>query len=193
MDCLVLVRGEGRPGGSAKWRTGPKRCPARLRSPKSRGNGKNSTTNRPVARSPPPGGRGGASTRLGQNPWIHDRKGGSEGSPRGGQPFGSGRQLPPQLTIGRRPLGGGGGGGGGGGASEGGGFREGEWGGGYRRGWGGGLREGRLGGGVQVGQFGVVVGGGGPGWTIWGVGGGGGGGHGLPLPPLALPLTIPSP
>ena len=29
--------------------------------------------------------------------------------PRGGRPFGSGRQLPPQLTVGRRPLGGGGG------------------------------------------------------------------------------------
>ena len=42
---------------------------------------------------------------------------------------------------------------------------------------GGGLREGRLGGG-------------GPGWAIWGVGGGG---HRLPLPPLALPLTIASP
>ena len=34
-------------------------------------------------------------------------------------------------------------------------------------------------GGVQVGQFGVF--------------GGGGGGHRLPLPPLALPLTIASP
>ena len=32
--------------------------------------------------------------------------------PRGGRPLGSGRQLPPQLTVGRRPLGGGGGGGG---------------------------------------------------------------------------------
>ena len=30
---------------------------------------------------------------------------------RGGRPLGSGRQLPPQLTVGRRPLGGGGGGG----------------------------------------------------------------------------------
>ena len=29
----------------------------------------------------------------------------------GGRPLGSGRQLPPQLTVGRRPLGGGGGGG----------------------------------------------------------------------------------
>ena len=47
--------------------------------------------------------------------------------------------------------------------------------------WGGGGGwEGRLGGGVQVGQFGVV------GW-------GGGGGHRLPLPPLALNLTIPPP
>ena len=54
-------------------------------------------------------------------------------------------------------------------------------------GGGGGLREGRLGGGVQVGQF-RVVGGGGPCGVIWGVGG-----QRLPLPPLALPLTIPSP
>ena len=37
------------------------------------------------------------------------------GVPRGGRPLGSGRQLPPQLTVGRRPLGGGGGGGLGGG------------------------------------------------------------------------------
>ena len=59
------------------------------------------------------------------------------------------------------------GGGGGGGALEG----------GSRRGdGGGGLREGRLGGGVQVGRFGVL-----------------GGGGRLPLPPLALPLTIASP
>ena len=90
----------------------------------------------------------------------------------------------PQLTVGRRPLGGGIGGGVQGGAMRGGG--------GSRRGLGGGaLREGRLGGG--------------PGAAIWGVGGGGGsrwsdlgcwrgeGGHRLPLPPLALPLTIPSP
>ena len=52
-------------------------------------------------------------------------------------------------------------------------------------GGGGGLREGRLGGG-PVGRFGV---GGDPSRAIWGVGGGGR----LPLPPLALPLTIPSP
>ena len=54
-------------------------------------------------------------------------------------------------------------------------------GGGYRRGWGG-VQVGQfrvvVGGGVQVGQFGVLR---------------GGGGHRLPLPPLALPLTIPSP
>ena len=51
---------------------------------------------------------------------------------------------------------------------------------------GGGLREGRWGGGVQVGQLGVVVGGGGPGWAIWGVAGGGGGTGSpyLPLPSL---------
>ena len=36
-------------------------------------------------------------------PWAGSRGGG------GGHPLGSGRQLPPQLTIGRRPLGGGGG------------------------------------------------------------------------------------
>ena len=64
-------------------------------------------------------------------------------SPRGGgggRPLGSGRQLPPpQITVGRRPLGGGGGGGG-------------HWRGGSGRGdWGGGLREGRLGGGGGLG------------------------------------------
>ena len=54
-------------------------------------------------------------------------------------------------------------------------------GGGYRRGSGGG--SGRVGwGGVQVGQFGVVVGGG-PGGAIWGVGGGG----------AQAPLTSPCP
>ena len=56
---------------------------------------------------------------------------------------------------------------------------------------GGGLREGRLGGGVQVGQFGVGWGGGGSNWGDLGCWGGGG--HRLPLPPLALPLTMPSP
>ena len=76
----------------------------------------------------------------------------------------------------------------------GGGFREGEWGGGIggavgggasgRVGWGGGVSKwGNSGwwwwwGEVQVGRFGVL---------------GGGGGHRFPLPPLALPLTIPSP
>ena len=76
----------------------------------------------------------------------------------GGQPLGSGRQLPPQLTVGRRPLGGEGG------------FRGGDWGGGGsgRVGWGGGSRWGNL-------------------------GCCGGGGGRLRLPPLALPLTIPSP
>ena len=44
---------------------------------------------------------------------------------------------------------------------------------------GGGSWEGRLGGG--------------PGGAIWGGEGGGGGGGGVPLPPLALNLTIPSP
>ena len=65
-----------------------------------------------------------------------------------------------------------------GGASEGV-FREGEWGGGIR--------------GAGGGAPGGSVGGGGPSGAIRGVGGGGGGGHRLPLPPLALPLTIPSP
>ena len=68
----------------------------------------------------------------------------------------------------------------------------GHWKGGSGRGeWGGG-RSGRVGwgGGVHVGRF-EVVGGGVPGGAIWGVGGEGG--HKLPLPPLALPLTIPSP
>ena len=74
--------------------------------------------------------------------------------PRGGRPLGSGRQLPPQLTVGRRPLGGGGGGGGGG-AFEGGSRR-----GGSRRGdGGGGLREGRLGGGSRWGDLGCWGGG----------------------------------
>ena len=63
-------------------------------------------------------------------------------------------------------------------------LREGRMGGGVsgRVGWGvggGGVQVGRVGvgGGVQVGRFGVCV---------------GGGGGRLPLPPLALPLTIPS-
>ena len=81
---------------------------------------------------------------------------------RGGRPLGSRRQLPPQLTVGRRPLGGGGGGGGGG-----------HW----RWGLGG-----AMGGG---GAPGGSVGGGGPGEVIWGVGGGGGTGSPyLPLPSL---------
>ena len=49
-------------------------------------------------------------------------------------------------------------------------------GGGYKRGRGGAGGSGSVGcggGGVQVGQFGVVMGGG-PRWAIWGVGGGGG-------------------
>ena len=52
----------------------------------------------------------------------------------------------------------------------------------FRRapGGGGGFREGVLGGGGGGGGFGRF-------------GGGGGGGDRLPLPPLALPLTIPSP
>ena len=54
-----------------------------------------------------------------------------------------------------------------------------------RVGWGGGESKWGnsgwwWGGGVQVGRFGVL-------------GGGGEGGHRFPLPPLALPLTIPSP
>ena len=88
----------------------------------------------------------------------------------GGQPLGSGCQLPPQLTVGRRPLGGRGGGGG---AWEGG-FKEGRMGGGLGGAWGGG-RSRRVGSG----------GGGGPGGAIWGVGGGGGGAQ--------APLTSPCP
>ena len=45
--------------------------------------------------------------------------------PGGGRPLGFGRQLPPQLTVGRRPVGGGGGGGHGRGGSG-----RGDWGGG---------------------------------------------------------------
>ena len=63
---------------------------------------------------------------------------------RGGRPLGSGRQLPPQLTVGRRPLRGGRGGG----ASEGG-VQGGRMGGGIGGAGGGGLREGRLGGGSK--------------------------------------------
>ena len=107
----------------------------------------------------------------------HEAQGGTEvpilayGRHGGGDPSVLDANYPPQLTVGQRPLGGG--------ALEGA-FKEGRMGGGgSRRGLGAGaLREGRLGGGgVQVGQFGVV----------------GGGGHRHPLPPLALPLTIPSP
>ena len=68
------------------------------------------------------------------------------------------------LKFGPTEGGGGGGGVGGGGIGGGGGVQGGAMGGGS---------GGSVGGGVQVGQFGVVV---------------GGGGHRLPLPPLALPL-----
>ena len=63
----------------------------------------------------------------------------------------------------------------------GGGGQGGAWGGGAPGGsvrGGGGYRCGNLGWWVQVGRFGVL---------------GGEGGHRLPLPPLALPLTVPSP
>ena len=82
-------------------------------------------------------------------------------APRGGRPLGSGRQLPPQLTVGRRPLGGGGGGGGG--APE------------------GGVKGGRMGGGIGGAGGGAPagsVGGGGPSGAIRGGGGGGGPGWG---------------
>ena len=87
------------------------------------------------------------------------------------------RDYPPSRSGLKAPRGGGGleggvqGGRGGGGHWKGG-FREGEGGGAVRRvGWGRG-----------------------PGGAIWGGGGGGGGGgHRLPFPPLALPLTTPSP
>ena len=64
-------------------------------------------------------------------------------------------------------------------------------GGGARRGWEGGPPGGLFGGGggVQVGQFGVVVGKGSRKGDL-GCWGGGGRGHRLPLPPLALSLTI---
>ena len=58
-------------------------------------------------------------------------------------------------------------------------------------GGGGGLWEGRFFGGVQVGQFGVVVGGG-PGGAIWGAWGGEGGQAPLtsPCPPSNHTITI---
>ena len=68
---------------------------------------------------------------------LPDHRGGG-----GGRPLGSGRQLPPQLTVGQRPLGGGGG------AWEGG-FKEGRLGGGFRRGLGG-APGGSVGGGAGV-------------------------------------------
>ena len=91
----------------------------------------------------------------------------------GGRPLGSGCQLPPQVTVGWRPLGGGGG--------DWRGVQGGAMGGGGLGGARGGGRSGRVG----CGGAGV------PGGAIWGVGGEGG--HRLPLPLLALPLIIPSP
>ena len=85
--------------------------------------------------------------------------------------------TPPTNCWPEAPWGGGGGGGGGGIGGGGGGSRRGDGGGGIGGAMGGGIREGRLGEGVQVGRFGVL----------------GGGGHRIPLPPLALPLTIASP
>ena len=78
---------------------------------------------------------------------------------------------PPPVEVGRRPLGGGGGGGG------------------------GGLEGGVQGGAMGRGGAAGSVGWGGGGGSRWGNLGwwGGGGGHRLRLPPLALPLTIPSP
>ena len=72
---------------------------------------------------------------------------------RGGRPLAFRRDSPPQVEVGRRPLGGGGGGGGGG-----------HWRRGSGRGDGGGGRSG-----------GSVGGGGGPGGAIWGGERGGGG------------------
>ena len=111
-------------------------------------------------------------------------------TPRGGQPLGSGRQLPPQLTDGRRPLWGGGGGGGGGHWR--GGSGRGNWAGGSRRGLGGlGWGSGRVGWGGG-GAPGGSVGGGGPGGAIWGVGGGRGAQAPLtsPCPPSNHTITI---
>ena len=89
--------------------------------------------------------------------------GGQVGTRGGGNPSVLDANYPPQLIVGRRPLGGGRGG-------IGGGVQGGAIGGGSRRGLGGGLREGRLGGG-------------GSGGAIWGVGGGG----------AKAPLTSPCP
>ena len=97
----------------------------------------------------------------------------SDESPGGATPRFWTPTTPPTNCWPEAPWGGGGGGGcewgggqGGGGGANGGGGLGGSFGGGSRRvGWGG----------VQAGRF------------------GGGGGHRLPLPPLALPLTIPSP
>ena len=100
----------------------------------------------------------------------------------GGDPSVLNANYPPQLTVGRRPLGGGGGGGGGG-ASEGG-FREGEWGGGDKRGRGGGP-GGSGGGGGPSGAIRGGGGGGGPGRAIWGVGGG----EGLTMPAMLIGLN----
>ena len=96
------------------------------------------------------GGAGGFRVHT-RDPWgfpttlEHDRL--HWAPPRGGRPLGSGRQLPPQLTVGRRPLGGG------------------AWEGGSRRGDGGGL------GGATGGGPGRVGWGGGPGGANWGGGG----------------------
>ena len=97
----------------------------------------------------------------------------------GGRPLGSGRQLPPQLTVGRRPLGGGGDlRGGGQGGRMGGGI-------GGAGGGGGGAPGGSVGGGGSKWGNSGWWWGGGPGGAIWGVGGGGGTGSPyLPLPSL---------
>ena len=104
----------------------------------------------------------------------------------GGDPSVLDANYPPNELLAGGPLGGGGGGG----APEGG-VQGGRMGGGLG-GAGGGALGGSVGGGGQVGQIGVVVGGGSRLGDL-GCWGGGDGGHRLPLPPLALPLTIPSP
>ena len=71
------------------------------------------SVNQPLAQ-----GRGGEGGETGRDGWMDELQALSgayaacPGHGGGGGPFSSGRQLPPQLTVGRRPLGWGGGGGG---------------------------------------------------------------------------------
>ena len=96
----------------------------------------------------------------------------------GGDPSVLDANYPPNQLLAGGPLGGGGGGGGGGHGRRGQGGAN----------WEGGLWEGLLGGGRGGTRWGVVGG-----IQVGTFAVGGGGGHRLPLPSLALPLTIPSP